>query len=370
MTTEQIVTLVLLTTVALMMMILAVTDHKSFKSGQHINYKPTIVSLGVLGTFIGIILGLWHFNIQNIAESLPYLLEGLKFAFLTSIFGMAVSIFLSVLQAQPNNKQDTGTIMPDIKPQLEQANRTLLAILTNANQQWKKTHRALEKLLNNQPEITQQLEQIHQSMEKLPNNQPEIKQQLDTANQTLVSILDNAKQFKITYQRYQRQHRFTKLSYDGQIFPETAKQWAAIQDNETGLIWEVKTNDGGLQDSRHYYTWYDPKGKIVGKENGGNCQGCRCDTAAYAKALNDKQLAGSNNWRVPTIEELETLFKAQSTTDKRYFLYVQPSVYCSATLYSLDNPMFWCLDFKTGKRNYNKGYGHLMLTSTYKGLNE
>jgi NAD-specific glutamate dehydrogenase len=366
---------------------LAVADHKSLKSGQHVNYKPTIVSLGVLGTFIGIILGLWHFNLQNIAESLPQLLEGVTFAFLTSIMGMAVSILLSVLQAQPNDKQDTGTIMPTgTKQQLEQANRTLLAILTNANQQGKKTHRALEKLLNtqpeikqqleqihqslekwpnHQPEIKQQLEQIHQSLEKWPNHQPEIKQQLDTIHQTLVSILDDVKQFKTTYQRYQRQHRFTKLGYDGQTLGETATQWAAIFDNETGLIWEVKTNDGGLQDSRHYYTWYDPKGNIVGKENGGSCQGCRCDTAAYREALNERQLAGSNNWHVPTIEELETLFKAQSATEKRYFPYVQPSVYCSATPYSLDNLMFWCLDFKTGQRNYNKGYGHLMLTSQY-----
>ncbi len=59
-------------------------------------------------------------------------------------------------------------------------------------------------------------------------------------------ILDGVKQFKTAYQRYQRENRFDKLSAEGQILPDTATEWAAIQDNETGLMWEVKTNDGGL----------------------------------------------------------------------------------------------------------------------------
>ncbi len=336
MTTEQTMTLILFMVASVFMIILAVKDHSSFKRDQHVNYKSIIVSLGILGTFIGMILGLWHFNNQDIFGSVPRLLEGLKLAFLTSIMGMGVSVVLSVLQAQPDKKSETDTIMPAIKQQLEKVNQTL----------------------------TVKLDMTNQTAAAILENVKQFNTKLDTANQTTAAILEDVKQFKTSYQRYQREHRFTRLSADGQILPETATQWAAIQDNETGLIWELKTNDGGLQDGRHTYTWYDPAGENVGKQNGGNCQGCRCDTAGYVKSINEMQLAGSNHWRVPTIAELDALFRAQSVVDKGYFRHIQPSVYCSATRHSSDKDLFWCFDFKTGLQAHNKGYGHLILVST------
>ena len=336
MTTEQTVTLILAMIVAVVMIILGAKDHNSFKRDQHVDYKSIIVSLGILGTFSGMILGLWHFNTQDIFSSVPRLLEGLKLAFLTSIFGIAVSVFLSVLQAQPEKKSDTDTVMRDIKQQLETANQKL----DTSNQ-------ALAVILDNGTVMR------------------DIKQLLETANQALGVIVDDVKQFKTTYQRYQRQQRFILLSSDGQTLPETATQWAAVQDNETGLIWEVKTNDGGLQDSQHTYTWYDPEGDRVGKENGGRCQGCRCDTAAYLKSINEIQLAGSNHWRVPSIAELETLLKDKAAFDKRYFPHIQPDWYCSATPHSSDDKQFWCFYVETGLRGHNKyGYGHLMLVTS------
>ena len=49
-------------------------------------------TLGILGTFIGIYLGLRTFDVGNITESIPQLLEGLKTAFITSIIGIAFSL--------------------------------------------------------------------------------------------------------------------------------------------------------------------------------------------------------------------------------------------------------------------------------------
>lgn len=45
-------------------------------------------ALGILGTFIGIIIGLLNFNTESIDTSIPVLLGGLKTAFITSIVGM------------------------------------------------------------------------------------------------------------------------------------------------------------------------------------------------------------------------------------------------------------------------------------------
>lgn len=52
------------------------------------------VSLGILGTFVGIYLGLLEFDVEKISDSIPNLLEGLKTAFATSIAGLISSIIL------------------------------------------------------------------------------------------------------------------------------------------------------------------------------------------------------------------------------------------------------------------------------------
>ncbi len=58
---------------------------------------PNIVtSLGVLGTFVGIFIGLYNFDVHNLKQSVPLLLEGMKLAFSTSIAGMTSSTLLKL----------------------------------------------------------------------------------------------------------------------------------------------------------------------------------------------------------------------------------------------------------------------------------
>ena len=49
-------------------------------------------TIGILGTFVGIYFGLRTFDVNNINESIPALLEGLKTAFTTSIWGIILSL--------------------------------------------------------------------------------------------------------------------------------------------------------------------------------------------------------------------------------------------------------------------------------------
>ncbi|MFK5937843.1 MAG: helix-hairpin-helix domain-containing protein [Sulfurimonas sp.] len=65
---------------------------------KHKDLKAQIVSIGVLGTFVGIFIGLQSFNPQDIMNSVNDILVGLKTAFFTSIVGMSVSTALSVFQ--------------------------------------------------------------------------------------------------------------------------------------------------------------------------------------------------------------------------------------------------------------------------------
>lgn len=51
-----------------------------------------ITTIGVIGTFFGIFVGLAEFDVENIDASVPRLLVGLKIAFATSLCGMATAL--------------------------------------------------------------------------------------------------------------------------------------------------------------------------------------------------------------------------------------------------------------------------------------
>ena len=74
---------------------------------------PSLIStLGVLGTFLGITIGLMNFNPNVLDESIPLLLEGLKTAFFTSLAGMIGSLILSKYVSSVYDDNDKG--MSDI----------------------------------------------------------------------------------------------------------------------------------------------------------------------------------------------------------------------------------------------------------------
>ena len=61
----------------------------------HTNTVASVLTvIGVFGTFLGIFIGLLVFDIDNIEQSIPGLLEGLKLAFLTSLVGIGSAILL------------------------------------------------------------------------------------------------------------------------------------------------------------------------------------------------------------------------------------------------------------------------------------
>ncbi|TLD81910.1 hypothetical protein LS68_002525 [Helicobacter sp. MIT 05-5293] len=77
---------------------LFVWDFKTFGEPTHKDFKAIIMSTGVLGTFVGIFVGLMGFDTRALQDSVPLLLDGLKTAFYTSIMGMGLAIALSIIQ--------------------------------------------------------------------------------------------------------------------------------------------------------------------------------------------------------------------------------------------------------------------------------
>jgi chromosome segregation ATPase len=84
------------------------------RSNQLVQLAPNAaVSLGIFGTFVGVYIGLQGFDVQNISASIPLLLDGLKTAFMTSIWGIAVSIGLRLLYGRLDDAEADGSVQSD-----------------------------------------------------------------------------------------------------------------------------------------------------------------------------------------------------------------------------------------------------------------
>lgn len=148
---------------------------------------------------------------------------------------------------------------------------------------------------------------------------------------------------------------FTKLDDNGNALPASASTWACVQDNVTGLIWEVKTDNGGLHDKDHSYTWYSSdsttNGGDTGSANGGICAGSYCDTQSYVQAMNSQGLCGVNDWRLPTLRSLISIVdfgRNRPAIDTDYFPNTQSIEYWSASSPVSFSNYAWSVGFNRG----------------------
>jgi len=112
-------------------------------------------------------------------------------------------------------------------------------------------------------------------------------------------------------------HSYTKLDVSGNDLPESATEWVMVRDNVTGLIWEVKTDDGSINDKDNTYDWQDAQDVFIA-------------------TLNSQNFGGYNDWRLPTIKELSTLVDSSipnpgPTVNTDYFPNTVSSYYWSST---------------------------------------
>ena len=71
-------------------------------------WASILTVFGIFGTFIGICLGLWRFEVTNIEGSIGPLLEGLKLAFLTSLVGILSSLILKSIALFQESKDQSS----------------------------------------------------------------------------------------------------------------------------------------------------------------------------------------------------------------------------------------------------------------------
>ena len=130
---------------------------------------------------------------------------------------------------------------------------------------------------------------------------------------------------------------FTKLDISGNVLEASATDWSCVLDHTTGLIWEVKTNDGTLRDPSKFFTWYNPNhGQDYDKDgnaidfNGTASDQDTQDFIVYVNSdssiNNGSGLCGHTNWRLPTVHEIKGLADYDAVAANGLGGYSSPSI--------------------------------------------
>ena len=122
---------------------------------------------------------------------------------------------------------------------------------------------------------------------------------------------------------------FTKISEVGESLPLNATQWSCVKDNITGLIWEVNTPENA-------------KLTIPFSE-----------TDALQQSKNTQKLCGLINWRLPTIQELQSIVDysvplPNPTIEVNFFPHSSNEIYWSQSPYTKNTNDMWALYFNDG----------------------
>ncbi len=128
--------------------------------------------------------------------------------------------------------------------------------------------------------------------------------------------------------------RWKKVTAEGLFINSWQGPWACVLDEETGLLWEVKTDDETVHDGYWTYSWFL---NDVGVDNMGDCyfESERCDTTDLIRKVNQQKLCRQSNWRLPTAEELSSLLNdsqrpGDAKIEKEFFPYTKRGDYWSS----------------------------------------
>ena len=148
---------------------------------------------------------------------------------------------------------------------------------------------------------------------------------------------------------------FTRLNADGSTYTGdgnyTNNSWACVQDNVTGLIWEVKADDSS---SEHYrYNTYRWGGlTAVGRDYSNREGDYYDDWNDLVNFTNSEQLCGLADWRVPDVEELASIVdysRANPSIDNSYFPNnITKRNYWSTLPDAKNSGNAWLVNFDTG----------------------
>lgn len=158
---------------------------------RRVEMIPSAIStLGVLGTFLGITFGLLLFDSNNLTQSIPELLDGLKTAFFTSIAGMVGSLILSRRVSYAYDKATGG--VSDINQAAEIIVKSVEAFQSSASQQaqsqavfYKFVQPVIQQLNTNIANMASDVRKLNISADSIVFNTESISQSIDSISEKM-----------------------------------------------------------------------------------------------------------------------------------------------------------------------------------------
>ena len=107
-----------------------------------------------------------------------------------------------------------------------------------------------------------------------------------------------------------------KMSVNGELLTSDSSEWSCVLDEKSSLIWEVKSEDEGLQYALNTYTWFDGQS---GRDSGTYTKNCywgkNCNTKSYIEDINKSGLCSFSDWRLPSRNELNSIVDYYGDSD-------------------------------------------------------
>lgn len=209
-------------------------EDKLLEHRRIVEYFPTAVStLGVLGTFFGITMGLVAFDSGNLDQSIPGLLDGLKTAFFTSLAGMIGSMILSSILNLKQDKTDKGV------SDINQAAGTICNAVQSMSEMNKRT---LEKLAEQMEEQEKDRKAFYRTMgdvmDKVKLSQAAIAETLGSINTTTSSTASSLDSLVILSRSQEASLATVKESID---------KVSTSADSQTAAITAMSETMGGVR---------------------------------------------------------------------------------------------------------------------------
>lgn len=137
--------------------------------------------------------------------------------------------------------------------------------------------------------------------------------------------------------------------------PFSSVTGGCVRDNTSGLMWEIKTADGGLRDWNKTYSNYDST-LSVQKYDSVNFVfvaptqvdiDASSNSVSFQNVVNATNLCGFSDWRLPTLEELQSIVKPDQvpTIDATWFPNTHTSGYWSASPVAGFSGSAWFVNF-------------------------
>lgn len=242
------------------------------KHGLTGNWSQFAISIGVLGTFLGIMLALVKFKMgsyETLAASIAGFIDSMKVAFVTSIIGMVSGIVIKYIQRNAdNNRAKQVDCLSEIRDMIKANADTQTAVAENLDLVAGRLNDVVDTMKNSSTTaMAAQMAKLAEAMHEMRDESAAVRavnekmvSSMDNQNQQIGMLRDSLEQssreqlgyLKGMEQNINDMREFSKLSYDisAELFQKSNEFQQGMLDNSAEQLKALKENNQGLADMR------------------------------------------------------------------------------------------------------------------------